>query len=371
MVQSPLEAEYDGMPQSAIATGLVDLVLPVQAIPGAVLRFAGTQPQLPVGDDETQVDDEARELLHKIFAQMRARTGRDFTRYKRSTILRRIARRMQLHQVEELEAYLDLLRARPEEVQALADELLIIVTNFFRDGAVFESLESDVLPRIFARKSAQDSEVRAWVVGCATGEEAYSLAILLLEEVSRHHAPPRIQVFATDLHEQSLERARQGFYPGDIEADVSPERLRRFFLEENGGYRVRKEVREVVVFAPHNLLGDPPFSRLDLITCRNVLIYLQREAQEEVDELFQYALRPDGFLLLGGSEAISRPELFVADGKNTSVYRKRDVPTPEPRLPVFPFSRGRGRRSRTGSCISGSSSGSRRRACSSPSTTGW
>jgi two-component system CheB/CheR fusion protein len=336
VVQTPDEAEYDGMPRSAIATGLVDLVLPVREIPEAVLRFAYTQPRVAVSDDD-RVANEVQELIHSIFGQIRARTGRDFTRYKRSTVLRRIARRMRLHQVEELPAYLDLVRANPDEANALADDLLITVTNFFRDPDVFEKLADEILPKIFARKGPHDGDVRIWVVGCATGEEAYSLAILLLEESSRHDAPPRIQVFASDLHEHSLERARQGFYPGDIEAEVHPERLRRFFSKEMGGYRVRKEVRELVVFAPHNLLRDPPFSRIDLISCRNLLIYLQRDAQREVDELFHYALRPEGFLLLGGSEGITRPDLFLAEGKKTSLFRKRDVPTPEPRLPVFPL----------------------------------
>ena len=339
IVQAPVEAEYDGMPQSAIATGLVDLVLPVRDIPEAVLRFAYTQPRVAVSDDESKISVDARTLIQKIFAQIRARTGRDFTRYKRSTMMRRISRRMQLHEIEELSAYLELLRGNGTEIEALANDLLITVTSFFRDPAMFEKLAREVIPRIFARKSADDAEVRVWAVGCATGEEAYSLAILLLEEAARHESPPRIQVFASDLHEHSLELARQGFYPGDIEADVNPERLRRFFLKENGGYRVRKEVRELVIFAPHNLLRDPPFSRMDLVSCRNLLIYLQRDAQREVDEIFHYALRPDGFLLLGGSEGVTRPDLFIAEGKKTSLFRRRDVPTPEPRLPVFPHSR--------------------------------
>jgi len=340
IAQDPNDAEYDGMPQSAIATGAVDLVLPLAEIPPAVLRYAHTKPQITATDDEEEVAEDAQALLHKLFGQIRARTGRDFTRYKRSTLLRRIARRMQLQQIEELPAYVEQLRSSPDEARALADDFLITVTNFFRDPLVYEKLETDVLPAIFARKTGDDRDVRVWSVGCATGEEAYSLAMLCLEEAARHDPAPRIQVFASDLHEHSLERARHAFYPGDIQVDVSAERLRRFFLKEEGGYRVRKEVRDVVVFAPHNLLADPPFSRLDLIACRNLLIYLQRNAQQEVDELFHYALRPHGFLVVGNSESLVRPELFLAEDKKACIYRKRDVPTPEPRLQGVPTWRG-------------------------------
>jgi two-component system CheB/CheR fusion protein len=340
VVQDPAEAEYDGMPQSAIATGLVDLVLPLAEIPAAILRYAATRPRVPVPASETDLGDAERRLLHDVFAQLRARTGRDFSRYKRSTILRRIRRRMQLRAVEELPAYLAVLREEPGEVRELADDLLVTVTNFFRDAEVFEALERDVVPRLFEGKGPDD-DVRVWSVGCATGEEAYSLAILLLEEAARrsggHEALPHLQVFASDLHEHSLARAREGVYPGDIAADVSPERLSRFFHREDGGYRIRKEVRELVVFAPHNLLGDPPFSRLDLIACRNVMIYLQRDVQRDVIELFHYALNPGGILTLGTSETIDGSDFFQSVDKRACVWRKRNVPAPEPRLPVFPL----------------------------------
>jgi len=340
IAQDPNEAEYDGMPQSAIASGSVDLVLPLEKIPPAIIRFSQTIPQMKLPKGDSELEDSERQLLHKIFAQMRAHTFRDFSHYKRSTIMRRIARRMQLCHVEELTAYLKLLREKPEEVRALAEDLLITVTNFFRNPEVFEQLEREVVPKLFSRKQANES-LRVWSVGCATGEEAYSLAILLLETATRMNRetsdqPLSIQIFASDLHERSLERAREGFYPGDIETDVSPERLRRFFQKENGGYRIRKEVREMVVFAPHNLLGDPPFSRLDLVACRNLLIYLQRDVQHDVVELFHYALQPEGYLLLGASETIESSDLFLTEDKKLSLYRKRNVPAPEPRLPVFP-----------------------------------
>lgn len=338
VVQAPDEAEYDGMPQSAIATGAVDVVLPLREIPGAVLGYERTRPNITLPREDEGVETGQSQLLQKVFAQVRSRTGRDFTRYKPSTILRRIQRRMQLRQVEELPAYVDLLRRDADEIHDLADDLLINVTNFFRDAEAWEHIAAHVVPALFTDRSAQDT-IRAWSVGCATGEEVYSMAMLLLEEAGRREAPPHIQIFASDLHERSIERAREGFYPGDIEVDVSSERLRRFFHREDGGYRVRKEVRELIVFAPHNLLADPPFSRLDLIACRNVLIYLQRDVQQDVLELFHYALRPGGFLLLGASETVDGSELYHTENKRHCIHRKRNVRAPEPRLPVFPVAR--------------------------------
>ena len=338
IVQDPNDAEYDGMPQSAIATGLVDRILPVAEIPGAILRYERTQPRLLVPQEGEEADQRERILVQKVFAQLRARTDRDFSRYKVSTILRRISRRMQLNYLEDLQSYLEKLREQPDEVKALADDLLITVTSFFRDAEVFEELGRQVIPRLFENRTSEDS-VRVWSVGCATGEEAYSLAMLLVEEALRHEMPPQIQVFASDLHRRSLEKAREGFYPGDIETDVSPARLRRFFRKENGGYRIQKEIRELVVFAPHNLLGDPPFSRIDLISCRNLLIYLQRDVQRDVIELFHYSLNADGTLLLGSSETIEALDLFHIEDKKLCLFRKRNVPVPEPRLPVFPLTR--------------------------------
>ncbi|TDX32796.1 two-component system CheB/CheR fusion protein [Modicisalibacter xianhensis] len=339
IVQDPNEAEFDGMPQSAISTRLIDKVLPLEAIPDEILRYTRTRPHIQVPQDGEELDEVQRNALQKIFVQIRARTGRDFSRYKRSTVMRRIQRRMQLHHVEELSRYLDLMRENPEETRALSDEFLITVTNFFRDREVFDALEKDIIPQLFQGKGPED-QVRAWSVGCATGEEAYSLAILLLEAAAKHDAPPQLQVFASDLHEHSLQTAREGMYSGDIEIDISEHRLRRYFTQESGGYRVRKEVREIVVFAPHNLLGDPPFSKLDLISCRNVMIYLQRDIQQDVIELFHYALKPDGHLLLGTSETADRSDLFFTENKQFCLYRKRNVPTHALHLPVFPRTQG-------------------------------
>ena len=338
LAQDPADAEYDSMPQSAIATGMIDLVLPVTEIPAAILRIVRTRPRVAALSEGGELEDDAKRLLQQLFTLLRAGTGRDYRRYKRSTITRRIERRMQLRHVEDLSAYTELLRTDSQEVRVLSDDLLITVTSFFRDPEVFEKLERDVIPSLFSGKGADD-EVRIWSVGCATGEEAYSLAILLFERAYRQEEAPRIQVFASDMHEGSLQKAREGYYPGDIETDVTPERLERFFVRENGGYRVRKELREAVVFAPHNVLADPPFSRLDLISCRNLLIYIQRGVQVELFALFHYALRTDGFLVLGTSETAEASDLFRAEGKKLGIYRRRNVSGPEPRLPVFPLTR--------------------------------
>lgn len=337
IVQDPIEAEHDGMPRNAIVGAPVDLVLPLAEMPAAIVRFAQTEPQLDLPSDDESTGAESRQFLQKVFAQIRARTGRDFTQYKYSTLLRRIARRMQFNSIAQPAAYLELLRKQPAEVHALASDLLINVTSFFRDPEVFELLEVEILPKIFDGKGSGET-VRVWSIGCATGEEAYSLAMLLLDEAAKREAPPQVQVFATDLHQESLDRARDGLYCGAIEQDVGEDRLRRFFRREPGGFRPRSELRETVVFAPHNILADPPFSRLDLISCRNLLIYLDRDLHRQLAELFHYALNPNGFLVLGTAETVSGTELFRVDSKQRCLFRRRNVPGPEPKLPVFPSS---------------------------------
>lgn len=335
IAQDPREAQFDSMPHNAIATGHVDLVLPVRDMSWHMRRFATTQPRLEISESFERSPTPDQEALQSILAQVRARTQTDFSKYKPSTVLRRIRRRMQLHHKELLADYLDFLRSDPKEATLLAEEFLITVTQFFRDAEVFGHLEKEVVPALFEEKTASDN-IRVWSVGCATGEEAYSVAMLLLERAGRMAAPPHIEIFASDLHEPSLRRARDGLYPDTIEANVSPERLRRFFVKEENNYRIRPELREVIVFAGHNLLRDPPFSRIDLIICRNLLIYLQRDLQHDVIDLFHYALNPGGLLLLGPSESIDRTALFQAECKPLCIYRRRNVPAPEPRLPVFP-----------------------------------
>ena len=333
IVQDPTEAEFDGMPRSALDSGAVDIVLPLAQIPRRILELEGTRPQVNKSSDAEESDGEP---LPRILTWIRMRTGHDFARYKRSTVERRVARRMQLVGAEQPSQYLQVLRENAEETSALADDLLINVTSFFRDRTVFQYIEHEVIPVLFDGKEP-GNQVRVWSVGSATGEEAYSLGMLLLEEAARHERPPLIQIFASDMHERSLRQARDGLYPETIAADVSPERLQRFFQEENGSYRVRKELRELVVFAPHNLLRDPPFSRLDLVACRNLLIYLQRDVQEEVLELFHYALHDDGFLLLGTAEMSDRPDLFRVVSKEHHLYRRRHVPGGNVRLPILPL----------------------------------
>ena len=338
VVQEPSEAAYDGMPQSAIATGLVDLILPIAAIPARLHEYAlSVLANLAAVDDEVGGGAEPT-LLRQIFTQVRLQTGQDFARYKRSTILRRIQRRMQIHQLEDLAAYARFLRGNQEEIAALYQNFLITVTNFFRDAEAFTLLAQEVIPHLFIDKDA-DHPVRVWVAGCATGEEAYSVAILLLEYASLLDQPVPIQIFATDLSESALRRARNGSYPETIEADVAPERLARFFSHVQGRYLVKPVLRESVLFAPHNLIKDPPFSKLDLITCRNLLIYLDREIHAQVFDLFHYALRPDGYLLLSPAESMERTDLFHAIHKKYSLFHRSTVWTQEPRLPILTLSR--------------------------------
>jgi len=322
LVQDPTEAEYDGMPKSAIATGLVDIVAPVAQLATRLMaaKRAGAALELPT--DPNELSSTAEDTLAHLLAHLRLRTGHDFSGYKRATILRRIGRRMQVTQLPTLTAYLHRIRQDGEEVNILNRDLLIHVTEFFRDPAAWEVLAQEIVPRIFSGKGRDDT-VRVWTVGCATGEEAYGIGMLLLEHAGTLSQPPQIQIFASDLGELALDYARRGIYPQAIAANVSAERLGRFFLEENSHYRVRDELRERVLFTAHNLLQDPPFSKLDLILCRNLLIYMQRPLQERVFATFHYALRPEGHLFLGSAESLdSITTLFDAVNKQHRIYRR-------------------------------------------------
>jgi two-component system CheB/CheR fusion protein len=263
MAQSPEEAEYETMPRSAIATGLVDFVLPAAALAAKLLdlRQHGLPATRPASPE--RLPEREEDALQQILTQLQSRTGHDFRSYKPATVLRRIARRMRVAQVEGLAAYAGYLREHAPEAQALLKDLLISVTTFFRDPEAFEAVRVQILPTLFVGK-APDEEVRVWVPGCATGEEAYSLAMLLREQVETLAAPPRLQLFASDLDEEALTYARDGLYPGAIAADLSAERLQRFFVPEGAYYRVKPELRDMILFAPHNLLKDPPFMRLAL-----------------------------------------------------------------------------------------------------------
>lgn len=327
IAQDPDEAEHHGMPRTAIDTGMVDWVLEVEQMPERLINYVGREKllKLPPEDGPQPVKttaDAGEAALREVLIYLRTRTGRDFSYYKRATILRRIARRMQVNDVDDLPEYLTFLRTHPGEAGALLQDLLISVTNFFRDREVFEALEKQI-PALFAGKTSNDP-VRVWVPACATGEEAYSVAILLLEHARTLEVPPPLQVFACDLDEQAIAHARAGIYPEVISADVSDERLQRFFVKERHGYRVRRELREMVLFAAHDLLKDAPFSRMDLISCRNLLIYLNRDAQKRVFETFHFALQPKGLLLLGSSEVIEEDSpLFRTVDKKHRLYEHR------------------------------------------------
>lgn len=335
VVQEPEEAEQDNMPRAAITIGQADLVLPAAEIPRQILAYL--QRARPASVDSESEDDQTdlRDSLPQVLSLVRLHTGQDFTRYKQGTLLRRIQHRIQVLGMGTVEHYVNRLDTDPAEGQALANDFLITVTNFFRDPAAFDFLATEVIPQLFRHKTPNDT-VRVWVVGCATGEEAYSLVILLLEYASQLEQPPRVQILASDLSERALQWAREGFYPETIAQDVSAERLDRFFVRVMGGYRVRQEVRELVLFALHNVIKDPPFSRVDLISCRNVLIYMERELQQQILELFHYALRPQGFLFLGVSEAADNTDLFETVSRQQSIYRREGV-RPELTPPTLPL----------------------------------
>lgn len=331
LIQDPTEAEYGSMPRSAIATGLADFVLPLDALVKRLLELIGKKKQ---GFEPEEMRDHDEDYVGRILGHIRARTGHDFAQYKKSTLLRRIARRGQVTRREQLGDYYTYLRDNVEEVQALFDDLLISVTTFFRDPRAFEALAKQVVPPLFDDRDAQDP-IRIWVPGCATGEEAYSIAILLLEEAAKRDLRPPMHVFASDLDLGALSVARQGLYPLTIQADVSEERLHRFFAHEGDHFRVRRELRGIVLFASHSVLKDPPFSRLDLISCRNLLIYLDCDLQQQICRIFHYALKPNGYLFLGASENADAPSsLFRIIDRDARIYcsagRRADRPLPLP-----------------------------------------
>ncbi len=316
LVQNPNEAEFASMPRNAIATEVADFVLPVRELAERLVELLANHRaplSMEIGSDE--------EVLRRILAHVRVRTGHDFSQYKRATVMRRIARRAQVTRQESLADYYQFLRETAEEGQALFSDFLISVTTFFRDPQVFASLAKTVIPYLFDGQEAGGS-IRVWVPGCATGEEAYTIAMLLLEEAGKRDLRPEIQVFGTDLDSSALAVAREGRYPPTIEADLSEERLHRFFQSQGDNYQVRRELRDIVLFASHSLLRDPPFSKLDLISCRNLLIYLDRDLQHQVCSTFHYSLNPGGHLLLGSSENADQPAgLFRPLDRDARLYR--------------------------------------------------
>ncbi len=327
LVQEPGEAEYDDMPRNSIAQGLVDFVLPVEKIPGQIIQYRDQRNKtiILVKEDEVRKEEDQEQTLREIFTQLRLKTGHDFSTYKRATVLRRIERRMNVREISELSEYGELVRKEKDEAIFLLKDLLISVTNFFRDKVAFEALENIVFPRIFANKNSQDL-IRIWVSACATGEEAYSIAMLCAEKLNGMPDRPTVQIFASDIDTNALNIAREGLYSNADVADVSPERLRKFFSADGAGFRVKRDLREMILFARHNTIKDPPFSKLDLATCRNLLIYLNRHAQDRLIDTFHFALKPGGFLFLGSSESIDgKVNQFSTIDREHCIFQSRAV----------------------------------------------
>lgn len=326
LVQEPTTADHDGMPRSAMATGLVDLVCSIEEMPKVLLHYI-EHPYLNGDSQKLELINSTENNLNGLLALLLTRRGIDFRHYKRATLQRRIERRMGLNHVDTLADYLALLRKQPEELDCLSRDLMIRVTRFFRDPEVFETLEKKVLPKLVADAGVNDN-IRVWVPGCATGEEAYTIAMLLVEQLSLQRKAAGLQIFASDIDEEALDIARTARYPGGSAADLTAARLDKHFVKNTLAsdlLTVKKDLREIVVFARQNLLADPPFSRLDLISCRNLMIYLQQSVQDKLIELFHFALKPGGYLLLGPSENIGRhDDLFKPVAKKLRLYQRVD-----------------------------------------------
>jgi len=316
IAQEPETAQFPSMPRRLIDAGYADYILRPQDIPDVLLAYAGH----PYARGAL-LDQQDLQHVREILAVLRTRTRHDFGGYKKPTIFRRIQRRMGLNRITKVGAYAKFLRQTASEVSALADDLLIHVTGFFRDSQAWEALREQVIVPLIASREP-DVAVRAWVTACSSGEEAYTLAMLLVEEAERTDKALDIKVFATDMAERTLQNARHGLYPGGIETEITPERLERFFQKEDAVYRVRQELRERVVFAPQNLLHDPPFSRLDIVSCRNLLIYLEPNVQQRVLGLLHFGLRDGGALFLGTSETVGSDELFEPIDKKARIFRR-------------------------------------------------
>lgn len=330
LVQSPETAKFNAMPSSAIDAGVADIVAPAQELPGRIAAYLMQAPHGADAEAEPLLEPKSHSALEEIVILLRRRTGNDFSLYKKSTVYRRIERRMGLHQIDSIARYAHFLRENPRETDLLFKELLIGVTSFFRDPAIWEQLRAEVLPALLAAYPA-GKQLRAWVPACSSGEEAYSLAMVFKDVLGELQAPGQfsLQIFATDLDEDAISNARKGYYPADIAADVSPQRLERYFIKEGNGYRIAKEIREMVIFAPQNIIMDPPFTKLDILTCRNLLIYLGPELQKKLIPLFHYALSNHGILLLGNAETIGNfGYLFAPVDRTARIYRRIDTPAP-------------------------------------------
>tara|TARA_R110001592_G_scaffold181747_1_gene424590 strand:+ start:6811 stop:9525 length:2715 start_codon:yes stop_codon:yes gene_type:complete len=328
-IQSPSSAKFDSMPCSAINAGLADAVAPAEDLIKEIVSFLAQNSLLAININSNSAlkdDDTDLNYLERILVILRSRTAHDFSLYKKATIYRRVERRMALHQLLKISDYLRYIRANPSEAELLFKELLIGVTSFFRDPEVWEQLKKDAIPNLLSKHPAGGT-IRAWVTACSTGEEAYSLAIIFREalEKSGQLNLYSLQIYATDLDHEAIDKARTGIFSSSISQEVSEARLKRFFIQENGHYRICKEIREMVIFAPQNLVMDPPFTKLDILTCRNLLIYLETSLQKKLLPLFHYSLNPDGLLVLGTSETVGNAhELFRKVHGKTRIYKRID-----------------------------------------------
>jgi len=336
-VQEPASAKFDGMPRSAIDAGLADFVAPPAELPGKIAAYLHHKPLIT--DTGPGTDTKGQTGVDKILHLLRAHTGHDFCLYKKTSVVRRIERRMGIHKIGKMADYVLYLRENPDELELLFKELLIGVTNFFRDPAAWEQLKKEVLPALLAGRSPTQ-KLRAWVPACASGEEAYSLAIVYKELHEQLKLPKTaaLQIFATDLDRDAIAKARQAFYPPNIVADVSPERLSRFFVKTEHGYQVTKAIREMVIFAPQNLVMDPPFSKLDILSCRNLLIYLTPDLQKRLMPIFHFALNPRGILFLGSAETAGTFASLFSPFKGKSQLYQRLSPPHAAQPVVFPVS---------------------------------
>ncbi|MCK9423683.1 MAG: PAS domain-containing protein [Bacteroidales bacterium] len=339
MVQEPANAKFDSMPRNAIDSVVVDMVAPANVLPSRLLEFLK---HIPLVKSDLDIEIKDKSALEKIIILLRTYTGNDFSLYKKNTVYRRIERRMSVHKIERISSYVNFLQENPKEVDILFKELMIGVTNFFRDPAVWEKLKETVIPNIISNLQP-GSILRAWVPGCSTGEEAYSLAIVFKEALEKinSHGGFSLQIFATDVDPDAIEIARKGIFPANIAADVSADRLNRFFLTTDEGYFINTEIRETVVFAQHNIIMHPPFTKIDILSCRNLLIYLEPELQKKLLGLFYYSMNPNGIMLLGSSETLGlQSHLFTPMDIKLKIF-KRAVTALSPELFDFPaaFSR--------------------------------
>ncbi|MBC8126513.1 MAG: PAS domain-containing protein [Gloeobacteraceae cyanobacterium ES-bin-144] len=324
LAQEPTSAKFDSMPRSVIDAGLADIVAPAEELPEKIMAFL--KRTALVADTGQVVDEKLQGGLEKILILLRTRVGHDFSFYKNNTLYRRIERRMGIHQIDKIAGYVRYLQENPQELDLLFKEMLIGVTSFFRDPQVWQLLREETIPALLASRSA--GTLRAWVAGSSTGEEAYSLAIVFKEAIEKLGPKKsfKLQIFASDLDRDAIDKARQGLFPENISADVSADRLSRYFIKEDSGYRIRAEIREMVVFSPHSLIMDPPFTKLDFLSCRNLLIYLTQEMQKKLFPLFHFCLQPGGVLMLGSAETIGQfTDLFsTVDGK-CRIFRRMDT----------------------------------------------